>query len=182
MDEFVSELTKLLMQTDDGQNPKEVLDISGLLKKVDNGPWGKILRQAEVESKKGVVPQSTPAVFVPKQASVAGSSSYSCKVDVRVMESYVGVYFEIPGVNKSDINLSIQDNQLVLNVDVQPYGVSSDIFLIRERYVGNISRSVQLPQNVDKASISARYIDGVLAVRFNKLENTVKNFNKILIQ
>lgn len=96
-------------------------------------------------------------------------------VDIRVMESYIAVIVDLPGVNKSSINLSItDDNILKLNVDrTNLYSNSSDRFLQKERFCGVVNKSINLPRSIDKNTISATYLDGVLTVRFSKSsENT----------
>jgi HSP20 family protein len=110
-------------------------------------------------------------------------------VDVREMESYIAVYAEIPGVKKENINLEVENcnsvsgktHTLKISVDKQPYAISSDEFILKERYVGVITRTIDLPSNADTELISAKYEDGVLFVRFNKTYN-VKEKKKIVIQ
>lgn len=100
------------------------------------------------------------------------ASNFAC--DVREMETYVMVYMDLPGVDKSTISLSIDDTDvLTIKVNRKLYGASSDIYHMRERFEGLIDRKVKLPlSNLDKAQIKASYEDGVLKVRINKLTNT----------
>lgn len=103
-------------------------------------------------------------------------------LDIREMETYVSFIFDLPGVKKESINLSIShDDCLFLKVDRQLYSNSSDIFIKKERFNGPIQRKVPLPKvSLDKNSISAKYEDGVLYVRLNKLNESV-HYQKVAI-
>lgn len=103
-------------------------------------------------------------------------------VDIREMESYIAVIIDLPGVNKNSINLIItDDNVLKLNVDrTTLYSNSSDRFLQKERYCGVVTKSITLPRCIDKNTISATYVDGVLTVRFSKSSEATSS-KKILI-
>jgi HSP20 family protein len=111
---------------------------------------------------------------------VSGSfwKNSNCPVDIREMESYIAVYYDLPGVNKADITLTLSnDNTLSMKVEKNPYSASSDTFLQRERYTGTIVKTVQLPKNINTETVSAKYEDGVLCVKINKTTpSQVKQF------
>jgi HSP20 family protein len=44
------------------------------------------------------------------------------------------------------------------------------VFLKMERNYGEFARSFQLPENLDKSSISAKFEDGILNIKINKKE------------
>jgi HSP20 family molecular chaperone IbpA len=87
------------------------------------------------------------------------------------METYIMVYVDMPGVDRSTIDLSIDDKDtMIIKVNRKLYSESSDTFHLRERYEGCIEKRVKLPsQNLDKTSIKANYEDGVLNVQIKKV-------------
>jgi HSP20 family protein len=73
-------------------------------------------------------------------------------VDVMDEEGRVKVLAEVPGVEKSDINLSCTEELLTISVDRKYY------------------KEVELPAAVDPQSATASYKNGVLEVNLRKIE------------
>lgn len=99
------------------------------------------------------------------------STSKVIACDVREMETCVLVYVDLPGVDRTSIDLSVDDkDHMVMRVNRKLYSESSDVFHLKERYEGAIEKRVKLPaKNLDKTSIKASYEDGVLKVEIKKL-------------
>ena len=78
-------------------------------------------------------------------------------------KSYV-VHADIPGVSKEDIHVTLDGNTVSISAEVKKSAdqQEGEKVLRRERYVGRVSRSFALENEVDEASASARYQDGVL--------------------
>jgi HSP20 family molecular chaperone IbpA len=108
------------------------------------------------------------------------SSEVQCPVDVREMETFLMLYFELPGVQKTDVTLTFEDDALVLTASKFPYSVGSDIFHVKERYQGSISKRVHLPCRVNKSSIVAKMNEGVLEVKIKKYVDI--DFKQIVIE
>lgn len=117
--------------------------------------------------------------------SAPAAVSERIPVDIREMESYIAVYLEIPGVRKESISLDVEhsDKEDVLSVvvDKEPYAISSDKFLLKERVTGTLRRTIKLPKHVDVDKIHAKYEDGVLVVKFNKLRECADR-RKIVVE
>jgi HSP20 family protein len=81
------------------------------------------------------------------------------------------VVAELPGLKKSDIDIKIEDNNLVVTVaNPAPAEktVSKRNFYRRERSYGTCKRSFNLPSSVKTGEIDASFKQGVLEVRLPK--------------
>jgi HSP20 family protein len=74
------------------------------------------------------------------------------------------------GVPKEDIQVSIDGNVVSLRAEVKQQDSSStdDKVLRSERYFGSVSRSFQLPFDIDQAQAKAKYDKGVLTLTLPK--------------
>ena len=92
------------------------------------------------------------------------------KVDVKETDGGYTVQAEVPGVPKEDINVSIDGNVVSLRAEVRQHDQKKDgeKLLRSERYYGAVSRSFQLPQEVDQAQARAKYDNGVLTLTLPK--------------
>lgn len=91
-------------------------------------------------------------------------------VDVTEQDKAYAIHAEIPGVNKEDIHVSIDGAVVSISAERrnQKEVRDSDKILRSERYFGKISRSFQLPQEVDESQASAKYSEGVLELLLPK--------------
>ncbi len=96
------------------------------------------------------------------------------KVDVKESDKSYTVQAEVPGVAKDDIHVSLDGNIVTLSAEVkQQDSETRDEKLLRtERYFGAVSRSFQLPQEVDQANAKARYDSGVLTLTLPKKQGS----------
>jgi HSP20 family protein len=92
------------------------------------------------------------------------------KVDVKENPNEFVVQAEIPGAGKENINVDIDGN--VVNIRAQISQIDSetkdDKLLRSERYFGEVSRSFQLPADIDQTASKARYENGVLTLNLVK--------------
>ena len=108
--------------------------------------------------------------------------NFSPRVDIIEDEKQLNFNFELAGVKKEDVKVTINDEN-VLIVKGQKYRENIDesvneneienspkYFLKVERNFGEFTRSFVLPDNVNKESISAKYENGVLHLTFDKKE------------
>jgi HSP20 family protein len=86
------------------------------------------------------------------------------RMDVKEDETGYAVHADIPGVNKDDIHITIDGNTVSISAETKKLTEQKDgeKVLRRERYIGRVGRSFALEHEVDEASASARYQDGVL--------------------
>lgn len=92
------------------------------------------------------------------------------KVDVTENDDAYTVQAEIPGVAKDGIDVSIEGNMVRLHAEVKQLDTQTrgDKVLRSERYFGAVSRSFQLPQDIDQAQAKAKYDNGVLTLTLPK--------------
>jgi len=93
------------------------------------------------------------------------------------------VVAELPGMDEKDINLSIEDNALVLSgekkSDVEEKGKT---FHRVERTYGSFQRVIPLNVEVDEDKATASFKNGVLAITLPKAAEAVKQSKKITIK
>lgn len=92
------------------------------------------------------------------------------KLDVKESDQGYTVQAEVPGVGKEDIHVSIDGNTVTLSAEVkQEDSQTKDEKVLRtERYYGAVSRSFQLPADLDPDAAKAKYDNGVLTLTLPK--------------
>jgi HSP20 family protein len=97
------------------------------------------------------------------------------KVDVRERDDQLIVDAELPGMNKSDIEVSLGDGSITIKASqTQETTETEDTYVRREISRGVFTRTVSLPSPVDANRATATYANGVLTVTLPKLEGTSK--------
>jgi HSP20 family protein len=81
------------------------------------------------------------------------------------------IEIDLPGVNKDEIELKIEDDYLTVNATRRTKSeVKEEDYYLCESSYGLISRSFVLPKDVDREKISANYKDGRLYISLEKEE------------
>ena len=81
------------------------------------------------------------------------------------------IEIDLPGVNKDEIELKIEDDYLTVNaIRRTKEEVKEEDYYLCESSYGLISRSFVLPKDVDREKISANYEDGRLYISLEKEE------------
>ena len=96
------------------------------------------------------------------------------RVDVTEAGDSYKVSADLPGVNKEDINVSIDGNLVTIEAEMKRSKETTDKsgkVLRSERYSGLMSRAFTLTQDVDDTKASAKYEDGVLTLVLPKKES-----------
>ena len=80
------------------------------------------------------------------------------------------MHAEVPGVNKEVIHVSLEGNVVTVRAEVkqQDSQTQDEKVLRSERYFGAVSRSFQLPSDIDQESAKAKYDNGVLVLTLPK--------------
>ncbi len=77
---------------------------------------------------------------------------------------------ELPGMEKSDIDISVTDHQLTLKGERKVEEESKgENYYLSERSYGRFFRSIPLPSNADANKIEATFKDGVLEINIPKI-------------
>jgi HSP20 family protein len=95
-------------------------------------------------------------------------------MDVRENENSYIVHAEIPGVNKEDIQVTIDGSQVSLSAECRRENETKDgeRTLRSERYYGKVARTFVLENEVDEAQSETHYKDGVLELVLPKKAQT----------
>jgi len=104
------------------------------------------------------------------------------KLDVKEDDKAYTVHAELPGVEKSDIHVQVDGNRVSLSAEIkrQSETKEGEKVLRSERYYGQVSRSLQLAQDIDENSASAQFNNGVLELVLPKKEKS--NSRKLTIK
>lgn len=96
------------------------------------------------------------------------------KIDVKENDQAYTVHAEVPGVSKEDIHVSLDGAVVMLRAEVKQHDAQTkdDKVLRSERYFGSITRSFQLPQDIDQAQAKARYENGILTLTLPKKQGS----------
>jgi HSP20 family protein len=127
-----------------------------------------------------------PADFVPTTFSTlvdrffneslarTGGSTFSPRVDVVESENAYEVHVAVPGMNKEDFKVEINDNFLTVSGERKFINEKKDKnYHTVETQYGSFSRSFTLPENADGAKINAKYNNGILELTIPKDEKKV---------
>ena len=92
-------------------------------------------------------------------------------VDVIDRDNEVVVTADLPGVDKDDIKLSVEDDVLEISAEKKTArGQEEQGYLRRERSYSRFYREVRLPSPVDESKARASFNNGVLEVVLPKAE------------
>src|SRR3954463_10413685 len=97
-------------------------------------------------------------------------------VDVYETKERLVVKARTAGVNKSELDVSISDNQLTIRGTLSAGNEDGvENYFLQECYWGEFSRTIALPVPVKEEEIEAVLKDGVLTISFGKVkQDTVK--------
>jgi HSP20 family protein len=94
-------------------------------------------------------------------------------IDVTEQEANYLVSAELPGVQREDIDVSVNDGVLTISAERRRKSEEKDTqgrVIRRETRYGNFVRSMRLDTNVDTRNIKANYRDGILQLVLPKAE------------
>lgn len=95
-------------------------------------------------------------------------------INVGETEDTVHLYAFAPGVAKDDIELNVEDGMLFIRGrrSLDDESAEGRTYYRRERFSGEFTRAVRLPDYVDPENVEASLHNGVLTVRLRKREES----------
>ena len=102
-------------------------------------------------------------------------------VDIIEKENEFELTADLPGFDKKEINLSIQDKVLSLIANHKSSSDSKESYRLRERNSKSFNRSFTLPENVIEEKMNAKLKNGSLKVILPKAEKIEPEIKKIKI-
>ena len=101
----------------------------------------------------------------------SATTSWSPAVDIYETENEIMVQAELPGVDRKDIALHLENNVLTLKGERRfEKETNKDNYHRIERAYGGFSRAFSIPAVVDDDKIRADYKDGILKIALPKKE------------
>ena len=92
----------------------------------------------------------------------------SFRMDVKETDKEYMIEAELPGVEKEDVNVSLNDGQLTIVVrQTQQKDEQNASYIRRERRLGTMQRSVYL-SNASNKGANAKFKNGILTLRIPK--------------
>ncbi len=96
---------------------------------------------------------------------------WSPMADIEETDDAFILRMDLPGMNKKDIHVSLDNNILTIRGERKREGVEKEEnYRLMERYYGKFNRTFTLPASVDVNSVNAEFKDGVLVVTIKKKE------------
>lgn|SRR5512135_3516197 len=95
------------------------------------------------------------------------------RIDVSENDKSFQVKAEIPGVDKNDIEVSVEGSQVAISAEVkrETKKKEDEKEVHTERYYGKVYRAFTLPSDLDSAKAGAHYENGVLTLTLPKKSN-----------
>jgi HSP20 family protein len=98
-------------------------------------------------------------------------------IDVSETDTGYEVRAEVPGVKKEDIRVMIDGNHVSISAEVrrekeEEKKARGERTLVKELYVGSVSRGFSLAHDVDEKAAIAKYEDGLLKLSLPKKQET----------
>jgi HSP20 family protein len=105
-----------------------------------------------------------------KQEPTVSARTYIPGADIFEAEHALSVVLEMPGVDKSNVDVSVEGGVLVVEgrLDFSKYEGMQPVYT--EYNVGNYRRTFSLSNKIDQGAITAEMTDGVLKVTLPKAE------------
>ena len=99
-----------------------------------------------------------------------GSENKVMKTDIKEKKDKYVIDMDLPGYEKNDIKIDIQDGYLTVHANVNKAETEKDEgkYVRKERYVGECSRSFYVGDNVKEEDIKASFKNGTLKLTLPK--------------
>lgn len=109
--------------------------------------------------------------FAPSVRRRSEVFSFTPDIDVYETDKELVIEAEVPGMDKKDITVKIEDNVLKISGEKKLEREHKDRnYRVYERSYGKFERCLALPDYVDTEKIKAKYENGVLTVTIPKRE------------
>jgi HSP20 family protein len=101
----------------------------------------------------------------------ASFGAWAPPVDIFERQDHLVIRAEVPGIQKEDMDVRIENGVLTLHGERKEEKEVKDANThLMERVYGSFTRSFSLPTTVDATKVTAVYKDGVLEVTVPKIE------------
>lgn len=109
------------------------------------------------------------------------------KTDVKDMDDHYEVDIDLPGFKKDEVNAELKDGYITISaaksLDKDEKDKKTGKYIRQERYVGSMSRSFYVGEDVTQEEIKAKFEDGILQLTIPKKKaKEVEQKNYIAIE
>ena len=102
-------------------------------------------------------------------------------VNIKELDSLFQIELAVPGKNRNDFQIEIEDGLLTISSNVEEKTNSNNVkFTKREFSYNNFNRTFTLPESIDETKIDAKYFEGVLIISLPKQKEFVAQPKKII--
>jgi len=109
--------------------------------------------------------------------------TFSPSLDFIDQEDKYLVKIEVPGIEKENIDIEIDDDTLIIKGEKKnEYEETKNDVYVNERLYGIFRREIRLPVDCDRNSIEANYKNGLLCLDLPKVKLKEKEKKKISIK
>jgi HSP20 family protein len=97
---------------------------------------------------------------------------FTPRVDITEDDENVFVHAELPGMDKDDLKISVNEDKVLTIKGEKKKELDADkkSYIRSERIYGNFSRNFMLPDDINVDQISAKFNNGVLELAMPKME------------
>ena len=92
------------------------------------------------------------------------------KVNVYEYDDKIGIVAEIPGLDKSNVSVEVEEDVLIISGDKHGFDSDGGKCITRELKQSAFTRSFNLGEYLDGKNVSAKFKDGMLSISIPKKE------------
>jgi HSP20 family protein len=108
------------------------------------------------------------------------------KVNIIDFSDKIVIEAEVPGLDKSDVNVEVESNVLTIlgnkAVNVERDSNQTGTYLRRELKRSSFRRSFTLGENISKETIDAKFENGILLITLHKIKPNKPEVKKITVK
>ena len=92
------------------------------------------------------------------------------KVNIYEYDDKIGIVAEIPGLDKKNVSVEVEDQVLIISGDKHGFDSDGGKCITRELKQSAFTRSFNLGEYLDGSKVSAKFKDGMLSISIPKIE------------
>ena len=92
------------------------------------------------------------------------------KVNIYEYDDKIGIVAEIPGLDKSNVSVDVEEDVLIISGDKHGFDSDGGKCITRELKQSAFTRSFNLGEYLDGKNVSAKFKDGMLSISIPKKE------------
>jgi len=92
------------------------------------------------------------------------------KVNVYEYDDKIGIVAEIPGLDKKNVSVEVEEDVLIISGDKHGFDSDGGKCITRELKQSAFTRSFNLGEYLDGTNVSAKFKDGMLSISVPKIE------------